>query len=457
MTTLPPRPHTTPADIAARLERLPNSRWQGKILTLLGIVTFFEGFDQLLVAYTMPLIRQEWNLGAFELTLAVTSGSVGMLLGALCCGVLADRLGRKRIIIASLLLTALASLLLMVSPNFAVFTALRFVQGFGIGGEVPVAAAFVSELSRAKGRGRFVLLYELAFPAGLAAAAVVSTVVVPAFGWRALYLIGALPALMAVPILKYVPESPRWLATRGDLERAEREMRWIERSVESASGRPLPEPDVTGSGSNESLGRFRELVGPAFRRRTAIVSTLWFCGYFINYGLTSWLPTIYTSIYGVPVDTALRYTLYTSLAGFGGCVVIMLLIDRIGRRASLVGGLGLGSLLLVVLALIGAETGVTVALWATLSAVFIFAVNICLYLYTAELYPTRMRALGISLGGAWNRIGVILGPVVVGWLVGVGATPPVVFAVFGAVGLTAALVALLGEETTGKRLEDISA
>src|SRR5581483_8335784 len=128
----------------------------------------------------------------------------------------------------------------------------------------------------------------------------------------------------------------------------------------------------------------------------------------------------------------------------------------VGRRGSLVVGLGVGGLLLVVLAALGARSGGAVALWATLSAGFVFAANICLYLYTPELYPTRIRALGSSLGGAWNRLGVILGPVVVGALLAAGAGPVAVFGVLGAVGIVTGLVALLGEETTGRRLEEIA-
>lgn len=459
MTAPPSRESATPAGIAARLERLPNSRWQGKVRTLLGTVTFFEGFDQLLVSYTMPQIKQEWHLGSLELTLAVTAGSVGMLLGALLCGGLADRFGRTRVVVAAMLVTALSSLLLMVSPGFAVFAVLRFIQGLGIGGEVPVAAAFVSEIAKSSGRGRFVLLYELAFPAGLTAASLIATAVVPQFGWRALYLIGAVPAVLAFLVRHMVPESPRWLASCGDHERAERAMRSIERGVATATrdSLPAPAPSPAQTTASEPRGRIRELFGRTYRRRTLIVSLLWFCGYFVNYGITAWLPTIYTSTYRVPLGLALNYTLYTSLAGFGGCVLVMLLIDRVGRRASLIAGLGIGGVFLVVLALLGANSGASVALWCTLCAAFVFAANITLYLYTAELYPTRVRAFGVSMGGAWNRLGVILGPVVVGGLVGAGAGPAAVFAVLGGVGVFAGVVAVFGQETTGRRLEEISA
>jgi MFS transporter, putative metabolite:H+ symporter len=447
------------AGIAARLERLPGSSWQRNIRVLLGVVTFFEGFDQLLVAYTLPLIRTEWSLGAGELTLAVTAGSVGMLLGALGCGVVADRFGRRPVVLAAMLITAVTSLLLVVCPNLALFVVLRFVQGLGIGGEVPVAVAWVSELSRSRGRGRFVLLYELAFPAGLTVAAIVASAVVPVAGWRPLYLIGAVPALLAWPVARYVPESPRWLASSGQLDKAERAIARIEGAVSAAARAPLPAVPartVAASSTPEPRGRLTELIGPRYLRRTLVVSALWFGGYFVNYGLTAWLPTLYTSVYHVNIGRSLTYTLLTSLVGFAGCVVVAMVVDRVGRRRSLVVGLGVGGLLLVVLALLGATSGPSVALWATLSAGFVFAANIVAYLYTAELFPTRIRALGSSLGGAWNRLGVILGPVVVGALIAAGAAPAVVFAVLGAVGIAAGLIMLLGEETAGRGLEEIA-
>jgi len=281
---------------------------------------------------------------------------------------------------------------------------------------------------------------------------------VPAFGWRPLYLIGALPALLALPVRRVVPESPRWLVASGRLERAHEVMVGIERAVASATRSGLPEPaGETAPAAPEPKGRIVELVQRRYLRRTVVVSLLWFGGYFVNYGLTAWLPTLYTATYHVPIGLALTYTLLTSLVGFLGCLVVALVVDRVGRRRSLVTGLGGGGALLLVLALLGARGGGSVALWATLSAGFVFAANICLYLYTPELYPTRIRALGSSLGGAWNRIGVILGPVVVGALMAGGAAPAAVFAVLGAVGVVTGLIALLGEETTGRRLEEISA
>lgn len=465
----PPARSGTIRDISARLERLPGSNWQRKVLVLLGIATFFEGFDQLLVAYSMPLIKVEWQLTPVELTMVVTTGSAGMLLGAMFTGVLADRFGRIRVVVAAMLVTALASLLLMVSPSIEVFAALRFVQGLGIGGEVPAAAVFVNELAKAHARGRFVLLYELAFPAGLSSAALIASVVVPVFGWRALYLIGALPAVLALLVIREVPESPRWLASRGDTERAERAMRTIEDRVSTATERrsperevgtatPLPEPSPVSDvpGEKEGSARVRDLFGGRYRRRTAVLAVLWFAGFLVNYGLTTWLPTIYTSLYHVPIQTALNYTLVSSLSGFLGCVAVALLVDRIGRRASIAVGLGGAGLPLLALAALGAGQSTSVVVWSTLATFFIYASTICLYLYTPELYPTRSRGTGISFHGAIGRVGMIVGPVLVGSLMSAGAPAAAVFALLGALGVVAAGAALLGEETSGRTLEELN-
>lgn len=456
MTTMS-SPPSTRAGIAARIERLPHSLWHVKIRLLIGVVTFFEAFDQLLVAYTLPVIRSEWSLSPIMLTAAVTSGSVGMLLGALGAGWLADRIGRVRVVVLAMVVTAVASLLLAVSPGFTAFVVLRFVQGIGIGGEVPVAAAYIGELSRAKGRGRFVLLYELVFPAGLLFAAVVSAWVVPNFGWRPLYLIGAIPALLAYLIVKAVPESPRWLLAHGDLEGAERSLSRIESNVAASTKVPLPEPVPNAAhGRIEPKGSMRDLFAGKYLRRTAVVSALWFFGYLANYGITAWLPTIYVSVYGLPLSTALNYSLLATAAGFVGCLAVALLIDKLGRRVCLFAAFAIAAAALVVLAVMGARTGTEVALWTTVAAVFLFAANISLYLYTPELYPTRARALGTSLGGAWARIGIIAGPVIVGALVATGGTVTV-FAVLGGFAVLGALTALFGEETSGRTLEELSA
>ncbi|MER6876813.1 MFS transporter, partial [Amycolatopsis sp. NPDC000673] len=235
-------PEVTQRDIAARLERLPMSRWQVSIRLIIGIVTFFEAFDQLLIAYTLPVIGREWHMTTASSTATLTIGSIGMLLGALASGWAADRIGRVKVITLCVAVTALCSLAMTLCTALLPFLILRFVQGLAIGGEVPTAAAYIAEISRARRRGRFVLMYEIVFPAGLAVGALVAAWVIPHWGWRPLFALAAVPGLAAVLLQLRIPESPRWLAAHGHTEKAEQTMALIERRVEESLGRPLPPP-----------------------------------------------------------------------------------------------------------------------------------------------------------------------------------------------------------------------
>ncbi|MEU7577554.1 MFS transporter [Streptomyces sp. NPDC041068] len=450
------------AHIAARFERLPLCRWHVTVRLIVGAVTFFEAFDQLLIAYALPELRDEWHLSTSRATLLLTVGSIGMLVGALLSGRLADRIGRVKVIALCVAVSSVANLALAASPSPDLFMGLRFVQGLAIGGEVPVAATFIAEITRSHKRGRFVLLYELVFPAGLTVGALVAAWVVPLLGWRWMYAIAALPGVLCILVQRKVPESPRWLADHGRTEEAAAVMTGIETEVERITGKPLPPvaeapPVGEPSGAPEaSASGPRGLFTGRYRRRTLVIGVLWFTGYFVNYGITSWLPTIYQNRYDLSLSDALLYSTVTSCAGLLGCLVAALTVDRAGRRRVITGCLGGAAAMLLVLAFLGARTPVEVLVWTSLAAVFFFGSNICLYLYTPELFPTRMRALGSSVGGAMNRLGVILGPIVVG-AVYTGGSVSTVFVMLGAVAVVGAAVAALGaEETAGRRLEEVS-
>ncbi|MDQ8703065.1 MFS transporter [Streptomyces sp. LHD-70] len=455
----PPTPGSAVrASISARFERLPLSRWHVTVRLIVGAVTFFEAFDQLLIAYAMPELRAEWQLSTSAATLMLTIGSLGMLVGALLSGRLADRIGRVKVIALCIGISSLANLALAATTSPEQFMALRFVQGLAIGGEVPVAATFIAEITRTHKRGRFVLLYELVFPAGLTVGALVAAWVVPILGWRWMYALAAIPGVLCILVQKMVPESPRWLADHGRTEEAEATMVRIETAVERATGKPLPPVGealpVTPPGKGSS--GLRGLFSGRYRRRTLIVGALWFCGYFVNYGISSWLPTIYLNRYDLSLSDALLYSTVTSCAGLLGCLVVALTVDKAGRRKVITACLGGAAAVLLLLAWLGANTPVQVLIWSSLAAVFFFGANICLYVYTPELFPTRMRALGSSVGGAFNRLGVISGPIAVG-AVYAGGDIGTVFLVLGGVALAGAVVAGIGaEETAGRRLEEVS-
>ncbi|MEU6659268.1 MFS transporter [Streptomyces sp. NPDC046821] len=454
MTTVAGKPGL--GSIAARLERLPQSRWHVKVRFLIGAVTFFEAFDQLLSASALPVLIKDWHLSTAQATFAITTGSVGMLLGALVAGWLGDRVGRVRTVALGVAVTALGSLAVAFSSNIEMFSLFRFVQGLGIGGVVPVAATYINEIARSDKRGRFVLIYEMIFPLGLAAATLVAVWVVPTFGWRAMFVIGALPVLLAVALPKKVVESPRWLLAQGRREEAEQVIAKIEAEVAASTGAELPEP-VEGRGDDTAKGSLRDLFKGKYLRRTTVLSGLWFVAYYVNHGISTWLPSLYVKHFGLDLTTALVYTLLSNVTGLLGTLCVALVIDRIGRRPALVAALAGSALTLGILAVVGVTSGSQVALFASGTTFFVYAINAGLYLYSPELYPTCNRAKGAAFGGLWNRLGVILGPITVGAILGAGGSLTVVFAQLGAVALVGAVIALFAVETKGKTLEELNA
>jgi putative MFS transporter len=330
----------------------------------------------------------------------------------------------------------------------------RTIQGIGLGGEVPVAAVFISELAKAQGRGRFVLLYELVFPIGLVAASLVGLWVVPHLGWQYMFVIGALPALLALVLRRLLPESPRWLAVRGRNAEAQAAMALIETETQKATGAPLPpvNPVVTTAQKAASLG---DLFGPLYLRRTLVVWVIWFCAYFVNYGLAIWLPTVYRTVYKLPLDVSLRYGLITQAVGLLGTLICALTIDRVGRRPWFAASFAAAALALGALALYPAPTAEQVLTSMTIAYFFVSTINIGVYLYTPELYPTRVRALGVGASTAWLRFASMIGPTVVGMMLAGGL--PSVFVTFAIVAVIAAVITgLFAVETKGRVLEEAS-
>ncbi|WP_406423953.1 MFS transporter [Streptomyces sp. NBC_00873] len=453
MTTVAGKPAL--GSIAARLERLPHSRWHVKVRFLIGAVTFFEAFDQLLAASALPVLMKEWHLTTGQATFAVTSASIGMLLGALAAGWMGDQIGRVRTVALGVAVTGLASLAVAFSGSIETFSLFRFVQGLGIGGVVPVAATYINEIARSDKRGRFVLLYEMIFPAGLAVATLVAVWVVPNFGWRAMFVVGTLPVLIAALLPRHVTESPRWLLSRGRTAEAEEALARIEAEVAQATAEPLPAPSATLP-DETSQGRLSDLFRGRYLRRTAVLSGLWFVAFYVNFGISTWLPSLYTKQFGLDLTTALVYTLLSNVTGLLGTLVVALLIDRIGRRAALVGALVGTALSLGVLALAGATSGRQIAVFASCTTFFLYAINAGLYLYSPELYPTFNRAKGAAFGALWNRFGVILGPVTVGAIIGAGGSLAVVFGQLAVVAAVGVVIAWFAVETKGRTLEELN-
>ena len=440
--------------IVARIERLPTSWWQVKARIIVGTATFFDAFDALAIASVLPVVAPLWKLTQPQTGFLISAGFLGQLVGALLFGWLAEHHGRMTAMIWSIALFSMMSLVCAFAFDYWSLLVLRAIQGIGLGGEVPVAAVFISELAKAKGRGRFVLLYELVFPIGLVAASLVGLWVVPRLGWQYMFAIGALPGLLALLLRRLLPESPRWLAVRGRHSEAEAAMAYIESETLKATGEPLPPVNPVVS-TLEKPASLADLFGPLYLRRTLVVWVMWFCAYCVNYGLAIWLPTVYRTVFKLPLEQSLKYGLITQAVGLLGTLICALVIDHVGRRLWFAWSFAAAAVALAALAVYQAPTAEQVLTCMTIAYFFISSVNIGVYLYTPELYPTRVRALAVGTATAWLRFASIIGPTVVGTMIASGL--PAVFLTFAAVaGIAAAITGLFAVETKGRVLEEAS-
>jgi len=439
------------AELIARIESVPFSRWHIRPRVIMGSATFFDAFTALSLASATPVLVQLWHLTPGEVGYLLAASYFGQFAGALIFGWLGERIGRVMSATYAALIMAVVSLACAFTGNFFQMFVCRIIQGIGVGGEMPVAATYINELSRAHGRGRFFLLYELIFPIGFLAAAVAGAQLVPVYGWNILFLIGTVPGLIITYLVSRLPESPRWLIRKGRYAEAEAIIRGLEASTSKRS--PVAAQPLSVAASQKS--RWSELFSPFYRQRTLIVWVIWATAYGVTNGLNNWMPTLYNTVYHLPLQASLNFAFLTNAMQILVLLVCIFVIDRIGRKTWMTVSFVIGGLLLLPLGLSGADDVTRVVIFVTLSYGVMSTINTVLYLYTPEIYPTRMRAIGTAAGTCWLRLASAAGPLVVGvMMVSHGISS--VFLMFAGVALVGAIAATQMIETRNRRLEDIA-
>ncbi|WER50780.1 MFS transporter [Cupriavidus sp. WKF15] len=444
----------TVQDVVARIERMPISRWHLKARFIIGIATLFDAFDNLAIAYVLPVLAPQWQLSTGQIGLLLSASFFGQLVAALFFGWWAERIGRKRALTGSILIYSLLSLACAFAWDFKSLLLLRTLQGFGIGGEVPVAMTYISELSRTHGRGRFVLLYELVFPVGLLAAVLVGAWIVPDIGWRWLFVIGALPALL-VFMLRRLPESPRWLASKGRFAEADAALNTIEKAIEKATGKSLPaaQPIPLAIERSASLA---DLFGPQYLRRTLTSWVIWSTCYFCTYGLLVWLPSIYRNVFHLGVSDALIYSVATQAVGLVGCLVCALSIDMTMRRTAFGVAFFGAAVSFLWIWFVNPTSATTLMIVGSIANFFVAYIAIGVYLYTTEIYPTRSRAIGLSASAFWARVAGFVGPNVIGGTIITWGLGSVFLGLAMAAAFAAVVSWLFVSETRFRMLEEVS-
>lgn len=444
------------AELVARLERLPVTRRLMLIRVIVGIATFFDAYTVLAIAFAMPQLVSEWKLSPTEVGLIISAGYVGQLFGAVIFGSLAEKFGRLKTLFITIVLFVSMDIACLFAWSGASLMLFRFLQGLGTGGEVPVASAYINEFVGAEKRGRFFLLYEVIFPIGLMFAGMAGYFLVPIYGWKAMFVVGLVPSILTIPLRWFLPESPRWLASRGRIKEAEAVVQLLENDVTRRGG-VLREPEVKPLDPRATAkSDWRELFQGIYRKRTFTIWGLWMCVYMVNNGLITWLPTLYKQVFHLPLQTSLAYGWITSGVGVIASIICALMIDKVGRKPWYAAAFLLAMIPLLTLTSLGATSAVQVLILATAAYAILQTVSFSLYLYSSELYPTRLRAVGTGFGSAWLRAGSALGPITVGFIVGDFGIR-YVFSAFAAVALVGGLVTLFfAIETKGRVLEELS-
>jgi MFS transporter, putative metabolite:H+ symporter len=443
--------------VSARIERLPLSKWHVKMMSIAGVAHFSDAFDSLAIAFVLPVLVGLWGISPAEIGFLISGGYVGQMLGAILFGWVAEKYGRRGSLRWTIVVVSLFSLACALSWNYASFLVFRTIQGLGLGGEVPVAATYMNEVSAARFRGRIVLLLQSCFAIGIVITSLISIWIVPHLGWQWMFYIGALPAILALFMRQLLPESPRWLAQKGHLKEADALLNQIEAEVTSDGKTPLPALPTQLPPIAAKTSSLASLFEGQYAVRTITLWSLMFCTSIVGYGLLTWMPTIYRTVLKVPVTEALQYGLLASVASLLGVWTGAFLVDAIGRRpAFMLGFFGSAVPLLVLWWLSLQASTIFIVAMASLGLYAISILLSGLYLYVPELYPTRIRAFATGVASAWLRIGAIVGPTMVGWILSVSNLASV-FLSFAIAGIVGGLIILVGAtETRGRALEQIA-
>ena len=434
--------------ISQQIERLPIKRFHYILLISAGLGWMFDSMDTGIISFVLPALSTAWGLTPEQLGNIGSVGLLGMALGAVLAGSIADRIGRKKVFAFTLVLYSLATGLCGLAWNYGGLLVFRFLVGFGLGGQLPVAVTLVSEFTPAQHRGKFLVLLESFWAFGWLLAAITSYLIIPKYGWHIAFFIGALPALYVFYLWKRIPESPRFLEEKGRYTEA------VEVYRQVAGEMPRTEPQ-TAHDKQKTVpsATLAELFTKKFLRRTVFLWLLWFGIVFSYYGIFTWLPSI-LALKGYSLTKSFGYVLVMTLAQIPGYFSAAFLVDRVGRKPTLaifVLGTAISAYFF------GQGSSATmILLFGSLMSFFNLGAWGILYTYTPELYPTRARGTGAGWAAGFGRIGGILAPLVVGRMLGANFSTQAVFLMFtGVLVLVVLNVLILGEETKGRPMDEI--
>ncbi len=446
--------------IAGRLERLPFSRFHRRLLVMGGLGYTFDAMDGAVIAFVLPVLTALWHLSSVETGVLASATYIGFFFGAFVAGTAGDILGRRTIMMWALAIYSIASLASAFAPSWTPFFLLRILAGFGTGAESAIVAPFLAEFVGSRYRGSFVGSLAGFFSFGFLGAALLGYALIPAasWGWQLAIVITAMPIVLLLWWRRALPESPRWLESRGRHAEADTVLSAIEAEIMSSSGKPLPQPALDIKAPPTQGGTFLANLAALWSRPMARITLmtwmLWASITFSYYSFFSWIPSLLVQS-GLTVTKSFAYSLAIYAAQIPGYYSAAYFNERIGRRATIITYLLLGCVSAAGLAAATSNEIVVVA--GVFLSLFMNGTYAGVYAYTPEVFPTNIRATGAGVASSVGRIGAICAPILVGYI----------FPIFGFAGVfgvtTAALLVgalavwFIGVETKGRSLEDIAA
>ena len=425
-------------DIVDFIDRQPVGGFQIKLLLMCAAVLFLDGFDTQAIGYVAPALAKEWGLTTrAALGPVFSAGLFGLMIGALVFGPLADRVGRKTIIILSTAAFGIGALATVLTHDITTLLVIRFLTGLGLGGAMPNAIAMTAEYNPHRRRATMVMIMFCGFSIGAALGGFLAADLIPRFGWRSVFLVGGIAPLILVPILVWrLPESVRFVAATSHAhERVAELLRVISPSASFAPGAQFVVHEAR-LGGVPVLHLFRE-------GRTAVTLLLWiifFMSLLDIYFLASWLPTVLNDL-GASVSTAVLIGSMLQVGGVVGTFALGSIIDRFSFRALALVYLGAVFAVAAIGQLGHAAIPVSIAIFA--AGFCVVGGQIAANALTANYYPTSVRATGVGWALGIGRIGSIIGPLVAGVLIDAKWSTGALFMAAAAAAACAALASLL--------------
>jgi putative MFS transporter len=422
-------------------------RFQRKVTFLSAAGTFLDGFDLTIIAVAMPLLLSHWKIGPGLQGLISSSAVIGSLIGALVLGNLTDKFGRKAMYAIDLLAFVVFAALTAFSQAPWQLILFRFLLGVGIGADYPISATLVSEFSPTGSRGKHITFLGAMWFVGALVAYIAGIILEPmgANSWRYMLLVGAVFALIVFFFRVTLPESPRWLASRGEEKKAQDIMEKI------TGQKVIIQPNTK---SNKKL---KDIFSKDLFRRTFFVCGFWFCYAVAYYGISMYTPTILKSFTHGSQMMVYLGSVTVSLLGLVGSIIGLNLVEKMGRRSLIITSFSGLSLALIILALNPNPTMLFLVLLFSLAVLFAnMGAGILNFVYPTELFPTGIRASASGFATSFSRLGSILGIFVFPNLVATWGNSIALwfFAVISLIGL--AISAVLAPETKGKNLEELN-